>query len=74
MGEGLPLAWTHNTERSGDGTIPVIVHASRSNLPKVHGGLDEWHESTAEEYAAFEDYWAKEFPHMPQYVIEEPLV
>lgn len=66
--------WAHNTETSGDGTVPVICHATVSQLDQVQGRADEWHEATLEEYERFERYWAKEFPHMPQYVIEETPV
>jgi hypothetical protein len=66
------IAWTHNTATSGDGTIPVIVHASRKQLLVVlHEDLSQWHEATPEEYERFEHYWAKAFPHMGQYIIKE---
>lgn len=65
------IAWTHNRETSGDGTVPVICHATRADLARVQGDPREWHESTDEEYQRFEIYWAKEFPHQPTFIIEE---
>lgn len=67
----MTTAWAHNTERGGDGTVPVIVHSTIESLANVQGSPDEWHPATDEEYAAFESYWAKEFPHMPMFIIKE---
>ena len=67
-------AWAHNTETSGDGTVPVICHATVSQLAQVQGRPDEWHLATDNEYERFERYWAKEFPNLPQEVIEEEPV
>jgi hypothetical protein len=49
----------HNTARSGEGTVPVIIEDAES-YPFGPGEREsDWHEASEAEYAASEAYWAK---------------
>jgi hypothetical protein len=49
----------HNTARSGEGTVPVIIEDAES-YPFGPGEREsDWHEASEAEYAAYEAYWAK---------------
>lgn len=49
-----PLA--HNTEHSGDGTVPVIIEYPRNDFPSAED-RPNWHEASDDEYAAYVAYW-----------------
>lgn len=54
MTDRAPLA--HNTYRSGDGTVPVIIESPTDSHPSA-ADMPNWHEASDEEYAAYLDYW-----------------
>lgn len=56
MRVGRPVA--HNTARSNDGLVPVIIEQP-NDFPFEPGELAaDWHEATDEEYAVWLDYWS----------------
>lgn len=59
---GERIAWAHNWETSGQGTVPVVVYATAAELERTQGDPDDWHIATDDEVTQFEDYWARVNP------------